>query len=40
MKRQKTQQFSKFFLKDLKTINPNYSNDKYELDESRISSSR
>jgi len=33
MQKQKTQQFAKFFLKDLKTKNPKYNNDKSDLEE-------
>ena len=39
MQKHKTQQFAKFFLKDLKTKNPNYNNEKSNLDNLTFSSS-
>ena len=40
MKNHKTQQFAKFFLKDLKTKNHKYYEDKLDLDGYILSSSR
>ena len=37
MKKHKTQQFSKFFLKDIATKNPKYHSDKNDIDNLRIS---
>ncbi len=39
MQKQKTQQFAKFFLKDLKIKNSKYINEKSDLDEFNFSSS-
>tara|TARA_Y100001968_G_C19031514_1_gene560044 strand:+ start:227 stop:352 length:126 start_codon:yes stop_codon:yes gene_type:complete len=39
MQKHKTQQFAKFFLKDLKSKSPLYNNDKPEIDELNFSSS-
>ncbi len=38
MKTQKTQQFARFFLKDLKTKNPKFNNDKSDFDQLNSSS--
>ena len=40
MHKNKTQQFAKFFLKDLKTNKPKYNNDKSDFNEFNFSSSR
>ncbi len=39
MQKLKTQQFAKFFLKDLKTEKPEYINEKYRADKFNSSSS-
>ena len=39
MQKHKTQQFSKFFLKDLKNENPNYNKEKSDLEGLIVSSS-
>lgn len=38
MQNNKTQQFAKFFIKDLKNKLPKQNNDKYEVDQLNISS--
>ena len=38
MQKNKTQQFAKFFIKDVKTKSPKHENDKYIFDELNISS--
>ena len=40
MKNHKTQQFAKFFLKDLKNKSPKYNNEKIKLDELSFSTSK
>ncbi len=39
IQKQKTQQFAKFFIKDLKTKNSNFLNKNFDLDEYNSSSS-
>ena len=39
MKKQETQQFAKFFIKDLKTKNQKFNNNKNDIDQFNFSSS-